>query len=109
MKGIISIFMNARPVTMGIGSVLFVSRSAIRDMIWFIIVILTTFANVEVEEMNFARYGNKGCRVFKGGGGTKLERFLPKNQHTQRKLLNFENWVNGKVSKIEHHFSNKVI
>ena len=38
-------------------------------------------------------------------GGTKLERFLPKNQHTQRKLLNFENWVNGVVSKIEHHFS----
>ena len=32
----------------------------------------------------------------------KLERFLPKNQHTQRKLLNFENWVNwvnGEVSK----------
>ena len=26
-------------------------------------------------------------------GGTKLERFLPKNQHTQRKSLNFENWV----------------
>ena len=32
-------------------------------------------------------------------GGTKLERFLPKNQHTQRKLLNFENWVSGEVSK----------
>ena len=29
----------------------------------------------------------------------KLERFLHKNQHTQRKLLNFENWVNGEVSK----------
>ena len=28
-------------------------------------------------------------------GGTKLERFLPKNQHTQRKLLNFENWIYG--------------
>ena len=27
--------------------------------------------------------------------GTKLERFLPKNQHTQRKLLNFENWISG--------------
>ena len=38
-------------------------------------------------------------------GGTKLERFVPKNQHTQRKLLNFENWVNGEVSKIGHHFS----
>ena len=33
-------------------------------------------------------------------GGTKLDRFLPKNQHTQRKLLNFENWVNGEVSKV---------
>ena len=32
-------------------------------------------------------------------GDTKLERFLPKNQHTERKLLNFENWINGKVSK----------
>ena len=32
-------------------------------------------------------------------GGTKLERFLTKNQHTQRKLLNFDNWVNGEVSK----------
>ena len=37
-------------------------------------------------------------------GCTKLEKFLPKNQHTQRKLLNFENWVNGEVSKIGHHF-----
>ena len=59
--------MNARPVTMRIGSALFVSRSAIRDMIWFIFVILTIFANVEKEEMNHARYGNKGCRVFKRG------------------------------------------
>ena len=40
-------------------------------------------------------------------GGTKLERFLPKNQHTRRKLLNFENWVNGEVSKIRRHFRNK--
>ena len=41
--------------------------------------------------------------------GTKLERFLHKNQHTQRKLLNFEFWINCELSKIEHHFSNKVI
>ena len=44
-------------------------------------------------------YGSTGCGVFKRGG-IKLERFLPKNQHTQRKLLNFENWVNGEVSKV---------
>ena len=40
-----------------------------------------------------------------GVWGTKFEIFLRKNQHTQRKLLNFENWVSGKVSKIGHHFS----
>ena len=28
-------------------------------------------------------------------GGTNLERFLPKNQHTQGKLLNFENCISG--------------
>ena len=37
-------------------------------------------------------------------GGTKLERFLSQKQHTQRKLLNFENQDNGEVSKIGHHF-----
>ena len=39
--------------------------------------------------------------------GKKLERFFHKNQHTQRKLLNFEFWINGELSKIGHHFSNK--
>ena len=28
-------------------------------------------------------------------GGKKLERFLPKNQHTQRNFENFENWTNS--------------
>ena len=32
-------------------------------------------------------------------GDTKLERFLLKNQLTQRKLLNFEIWMNGELSK----------
>ena len=31
--------------------------------------------------------------------GKKSEGFLPKNQHAQRKLLNFENWVNEEASK----------
>ena len=47
-------------------------------------------------------------RVVKfSSGGTKLESFFPKNQHIQRKLLNFENWRNGEVSKIGHHFRNE--
>ena len=53
-------------------------------------------------------YGNTCCQVFKRVG-TKLERCLPKNQHNQRKFLNFENWCSGELSKIGHHFSNKVI
>ena len=54
---------------------------------------------------------NGGSQVWQYGlwsfqaGGTKLERFLPKNQHTQRKLLNFEFWNNGELSKIGHQFS----
>ena len=28
-------------------------------------------------------------------GGMRLEIILPKNQHTQRNFLNFENWTNG--------------
>ena len=39
-----------------------------------------------------------GLRSFQTGG-TKLEKNLPKNQHTRRKFLNFENWTNGEVSK----------
>ena len=32
---------------------------------------------------------------FSNGGVQKLERFWPQNQLTQRKLWNFENWVNA--------------
>ena len=31
---------------------------------------------------------------------TNSERFLHKNQHTQKKLLNFENWNNGKPQQL---------
>jgi hypothetical protein len=36
-------------------------------------------------------------------GSTKLERFLPKNQHTKRKFLHFENWTNimGRLSSLQ--------
>ena len=40
-------------------------------------------------------------------GSTKLERLLHKNQRTQRKLKNFQFWINGDLSKIGHHFSNE--
>ena len=48
-------------------------------------------------------YGNTGC------GGIKLERFLPKNQHTQSKLLNFENWVMRSGQKLGIILESKVI
>ena len=45
------------------------------------------------DEPNY--YGNTGL-----SGGTKLERFLHKNQHTQRKLLDFEFWIKSKLSNV---------
>ena len=45
-------------------------------------------------------YGNTGCGV--SNGDTKLERYLPKNQHTQRKLLSFGLMASyQKVSKFD--------
>ena len=41
--------------------------------------------------------------------GYKISKFLPKNQHTKRKLLNFGNWCSGELSKIWHDFINKVL
>ena len=42
--------------------------------------------------------------------GYKIKKSLTKNKHAQRKFLNFENWCNGELlSKIGHHFSNKVM
>ena len=40
---------------------------------------------------------NMAVRVveFSNSKGIRIERFLPKNQHAQRKLLNFENWTSG--------------
>ena len=41
-------------------------------------------------------------------GGYKIRKIFHKNQHTRRKLLNFEFLINVELSKIGHHFSNKV-
>ena len=59
------------------------------------------------KNINDDYYGNTGCGVFKEEG-TKIELFLHKNQHTQMKLLNFEFWINGELSKIVHHFIKNV-
>ena len=45
------------------------------------------------------QYGNTDCRVLKRGI-QKLERFLPKNQNTKRKRLNFENCVVASCQKL---------
>ena len=55
------------------------------------------------------------CQVWQYGlwsfqtGYTKLERFLHKNQYTQRKLLNFENWTNGESQYIDFYAKNFLI
>ena len=42
------------------------------------------------------QYGLQSFQV----GGTTLKSFLPKNQHTQRKILNFENWIAVGTSEV---------
>ena len=64
--------------------------------------------NIYISSHRLCRLWQYGLWSFQAGG-TKLERFFHKNQHTQRKLLNFEFWINGELLKIGHHFSNKVI
>ena len=50
-----------------------------------------------------AWYGNIGCRVFKGGI-QNLKDFWLTISCSQMKLLNFENWSSGELSKIGHQF-----
>ena len=38
--------------------------------------------------------------------GTKVERFLAKNQLKSDEIIKFENWSNGELSKIGHQFRN---
>ena len=54
--------------------------------------------NANSKEVRDVCYGDTGYGVF------KREYKIRKNQQTQRKLLNFENWVNGEVPKFGHHF-----
>ena len=51
--------------------------------------------NYKFDASPSTHYGNRGCGIFKGGIQNYLERFFRKNQHTQRKFLNFENWTSG--------------
>jgi hypothetical protein len=59
----------------------------------------------EIPKHQNAPMGMPSCRLWQyrlwsfQTGDTKLERFYPKNQHTQRKWLNFEFWINGELSK----------
>ena len=46
---------------------------------------MVNFINIHEDQGGYG-YGNTGCGDFKGGG-TKLERFLSKNQHTYSKEI----------------------
>ena len=48
-------------------------------------------------------YGNTGCGVLKRGTQNQ-KGFWLKINCSQMKLLDFENWSSGELSKIEHHF-----
>ena len=43
------------------------------------------------------------------GGGYKVRKIFAKESTYPKEISNFEFWINGELSKIGHHFSNKVI
>ena len=53
--------------------------------------------------MQYGKYGNTGCGFLKGGIQNEKDFWLKINC-SQLKLLNFENWSSGELSKIGHHF-----
>ena len=59
-----------------------------------------------VGEKGEQQYGISGCGVFKAGIQNQ-KGFWLKINCIQMKLPNFENWSNGELLKIGHHFSNK--
>ena len=66
---------------------------------------LCTWNNLALKTLKSTYLCNMAVRVVdNSNGGYKIRKIFAKNQHTQRKLLNFENWVNGELSKIGHHF-----
>ena len=52
------------------------------------------FINVKIGN-NDLHYGNTGCGIFKGGAKINCSKI---------RLLNFENWSSGELSKIGQHF-----
>ena len=60
--------------------------------------------NCKIKENNdIIKYGNTGFRVFKGEIQNQ-NFFWLKINGSQIRLLNFENWSSGELSKIGHHF-----
>ena len=55
-----------------------------------------------------AQYGSTGCGIFKQGG-TKLERFLPKNQNTQGNCSILRIELMGRCQKLGIILENRVI
>ena len=73
---------------------------------WFLAKNLSNFVSLPWKLHN-RKCHNEHCATnfwIRGPESASIERFLPKNQHTQRKWLNFEIWCSGELSKIGYHF-----
>ena len=58
------------------------------------VITVLEFSAYEIFKVQIWKVWKYGLWSFQTGY-TKLERFLHKDQHTQRKILNFENWTDG--------------
>ena len=75
---------------------LFYKTSKIMNYFVFISLVFDHFYNMAVQVVKFSSVGYK------------IRKILPKNQHTQRKLLHCEKWCNGELFFFKyflcHHF-----
>ena len=63
---------------------------------------LCTYLKIFGFALHYEKIYTMAIRVVEiSNGGTKLERFLHTNLHNQRKLLNFENWINGGLKSFQ--------
>ena len=60
-----------------------------------VVEVKTFFTFIQIGSDHTVHAQSMAIRFVEFLNGVKLERFLPKNQHTKRKFWNFENWTNG--------------
>ena len=89
-----TLFLNKYLIDLTDGDATLLSKATTYNRYFIVSIFLTTYLHLDYSNLLVHTLWQYRLWSFQTGC-TKLERFLQKNQHTQKKLLNFENWTNG--------------